>query len=95
MIPKTATLEVRRVPLDQLVIGENLTRDTRRVLAYSNLLSNDPDHDMEPVIVEPAGKDLYRLTNGHHRFVAAIISGRPDLLSIVVTPPTQEFPLAA
>lgn len=84
MISRDATLAVERIPLGQLVIGEDLARDTSRVLTYTALLTGQPDHDMEPAIVERISADLYRIRNGHHRFVAAVIAGRADMLAVVV-----------
>lgn len=89
MIPRNAQLTVERIPLGHLVIGEDLERDHVRILKYANLLEDKPDHDMEPAIVESVGKNLYRIRNGHHRFLAAIICGRPDLLAVVISKRTK------
>jgi len=86
MIDGSAKLSVQRIPLDQLLIGEDLRRDADKVFAYMELLTRRPGHDMEPAIVEPAGiEGLYRIRNGHHRFLASVMAGRPDLLAVVVT----------
>lgn len=94
MINRSAGLEVRHVPIGQILIGEDLPRDPVKVARYADLMATNPGQDLEPVMLEllPAVPDLYRIRNGHHRFVAGIIAGRPDLLAVIITeqPQTQE-----
>lgn len=95
MINQSAGLEVRHVPIGQILIGEDLPRDPVKVARYAELLAANPRQDLEPVMLEllpTHGLDLYRIRNGHHRFAAGIIAGRPDLLAVIITeqPQTQE-----
>lgn len=85
MIPKYADVEACYVPLGNILIGEDLPRDPDKVRAYAQLLTEHPDEDMEPVILQAAPNGLFRIINGHHRFVAGIIAGRTRLLAVVVS----------
>jgi len=43
--------------------------------------------DREPIHVTCVdGTDLYRITDGRHRFVASLIAGRPAVLSHIIKP---------
>jgi hypothetical protein len=84
MIPATAHTTVRHVPVGSILIGEDLHRDVNKVITYAALLEDNPDQDMEPVILHTTVSGMYRIVNGHHRFVAAIIAGRPELLAVIV-----------
>jgi hypothetical protein len=85
VIPKYADVEACYVPLGNILIGEDLPRDPDKVQRYVGLLTEHPDEDMEPIILQAAPHGMFRIINGHHRFVAGIIAGRPRLLAVVVS----------
>lgn len=37
--------------------------------------------DPDPILVEDLGDGTYRIVDGRHRAIAAIIAGRPDVLA--------------
>lgn len=91
MIVAGTRLRIRRVPLERIVVSEHQVRYPDRVLHYVRLLS-DPAHaqsDPGLVALAPIGRGLYTLLDGHHRYVAAILTGRCDLLAVIHTEPTE------
>jgi len=83
MIDHTAPVAAVRIPLDQLRIGENLQRTPEKVTSYAALLLDNPAQDFEPIVVEH-DEHGHRIINGHHRFIAYVIAGRPDALCVVI-----------
>lgn len=88
MIRSDAVSCVLRLPLSSLSVGETRSLDMRRVQEYAELLTDNPDHDMEPVIVESEG-NKFKILNGHHRFVGYIVAGRPNIFAVVVNNPDK------
>lgn len=39
--------------------------------------------DLDPIEVEPVGDGSFRITDGRHRALAALIAGRPHVLAVV------------
>lgn len=79
-------MQTERVRLERLLFKPNAPAGMNPLvvmsLAYmlrSNV--NDPD----PVVLAPEG-DNYRILDGRHRAVAAMIAGRSDVLAIIETP---------
>lgn len=48
-------------------------------LAYTLRSTNT---DPEPIQVQPLTDGTYRITDGRHRAIAALIAGRPDVLAV-------------
>lgn len=87
-----------RVPLSRIVVTEYQPRYIRRVIHYWRLLVNPRHlgHDAGIVMLTPCGDaGLLTLLDGHHRYLAAIIAGRSDVLAIIHYPPSAAPPQAA
>lgn len=72
-----------RVPVDRLVIKPNIPAGMNIETIVSKIkLYRTTAEDEEPTLVrlEPSG--FYRILDGRHRFFAAVIAGRVDLLCI-------------
>jgi hypothetical protein len=39
--------------------------------------------DLDPITVQAVGDGSYRITDGRHRAIAALIAGRPHVLAVV------------
>jgi ParB-like chromosome segregation protein Spo0J len=71
-----------RLPVSSLVMKDNVPAGCNPLvlmsLAYTLRSSGD---DPAPVSVRPIdGTGLYRVIDGRHRFMAAVVAGRPDVL---------------
>lgn len=84
MIHKNSVLSVERIDLDRLHVTEFMPRDLDRVKRYAALLTDQPDYDMEPIVVQPSPAG-YAILNGHHRFTAHLVAGRRNILAIIQT----------
>lgn len=94
MIMAGTRFAVVRVPMERIVVSEHQARYPERVLHYVRLLS-DPCHatsDTGPIALAAVGRGLYRILDGHHRYVAHIIAGRTDILALLEIEPGQVVP---
>lgn len=91
MISPQTRLQVAVVPISRILIHEAQPRYPERVAHYVQLLS-DPAHAGEyagVVALAPVrtrtgdGRPLYVLLDGHHRYVASVITGRRELLALI------------
>lgn len=87
MIRPDATFVVTRIPLSQITVWECQERYPERALHYVRLMREHPAMDCGFISVEPSADGRYLLLDGHHRFVAAILTGRRDLLAVVIREP--------
>lgn len=73
------------LPITRILIGDlEAGRDLARIQFYAELLATHPDQDTDPIIVEDTGLGCYSIYNGHHRFIAHVVSGRPVIGCIIV-----------
>jgi hypothetical protein len=86
MIKADAQLSIRRLPLSCLVVTECASCFPSKFMTYLGLLQDNPDQDVDPLIVAPLPKypGLFVVCNGKHRFVASIMAGRRDVICVVV-----------
>lgn len=86
MIRADAKLAIARIPLDRINVTEHQARYPERALHYVHLMQAHPDDDPGLVCLKPLGGigDRYELLDGHHRFCAAILTGRPNILALVI-----------
>jgi hypothetical protein len=86
MIPAGAQLTIRRIPLSQLIVTETADCYPEKFTTYLQLLQDNPDQDVDPLIVHPSTTypGIYAIANGKHRYASSIIAGRSDALCIVV-----------
>lgn len=89
MITRGSLLRVERVPLARITVTEHQTRYPERVLHYVALMLAAPTADAGVVSLKPRcdGSDYYEILDGHHRYCAAILTGRADVLALIVTEP--------
>jgi hypothetical protein len=85
MISKNAKLSIRTIPLERIQVNQYEERDTETMLFYLDLLKRFPKMYAGIVHVEPSKiKGMYSLLEGHRRFCASIMAGRPDALCVVI-----------
>jgi hypothetical protein len=72
-----------RIRLEELCMGANPPAGMNPLvlmsLAYDLRSSTE---DPEPVAVRRIGSAMWRIHDGRHRMVAALIAGRPDVLAV-------------
>lgn len=87
MITRDSTLALARIPLAHITVTEAQARYPDRVLHYVSLMRAQPTADAGVVSVKPRGdgSGYYELLDGHHRFCAAILCGRADVLALIIT----------
>lgn len=74
--------ETFRVPVEEILLRPNIPAgmDPATVLAMIKRLRTTTQ-DWEPVLVRREGEH-WRLMDGRHRFFAAVMAGRPDVLAV-------------
>lgn len=88
MIKRDAELELRRLPLALLHVHEHQQRYPDRLTHYLGLLAGNATDDLGVLHVKRCAEHGgHELLDGHHRFCALILSGRPDALCLVITEP--------
>jgi hypothetical protein len=91
VIPRNATLHAAWLPIDRIVVrhaDHDLPMNIERITMYRNLL-RDEAQSTDPIVVVPAG-DVYRVTNGRHRFMAHMVAGRDVIAAVIVKCPQNE-----
>lgn len=93
MITRDSTLAVERIPLARITVTEAQSRYPARVLHYVTLMLAQPTADAGVVSLKPRGdgSGYYEILDGHHRYCAAILCGRDDLLALVITEPNDRL----
>ncbi len=86
MIKTGARLTVRRLPLSYLQILETNSCFPEKFATYLQLLQDNPEQDVDPLIVAPSKMHpgMFTIQNGKHRYTASIMAGRKDILCVVV-----------
>jgi hypothetical protein len=71
-----------RVRIEDLRLGPNppAGMNPLQVMAHAHHLRASTE-DLEPVQVTDCGDGTYRIHDGRHRAIAALIAGRPDILA--------------
>lgn len=92
MIRPDARLSIQRVPLERLQVKEYQPRYPGRLLHYIGLLTDNPGMYAGLLYATPSDTHpgMLAILDGHHKFAAAIIAGRPDVLCVVEEPPELE-----
>ena len=72
-----------RVPIEHVRLPRNVAAGCNflKIGAYAHLLRGTTE-DLEPVVVAFEAKESWRLVDGRHRYLAAVIAGRPDVLCV-------------
>lgn len=83
MIKQGAKLKVRRIPLQKLRVYEHQIRYPDRLTHYLNLLDHNHTDDLGLIMVKHR-KHGYEILDGHHRYVALVMSGRTDALCVEI-----------
>lgn len=86
MIKPDAKLSVVKLDLDEIQVKEFQERYPDRLMHYVKLLKEHPGEYAGFLSVTPSNTNsgMYALLDGHHRFVASIMTGRKDALCIVI-----------
>lgn len=82
MILPGAELSIQRIPLERLHVTEHQPRYPQRVMHYVRLLAEQAG-DPGLICVKEYG-DGYEILDGHHRYCALILAGRPDALCLLI-----------
>ncbi len=79
--PRTRVGEAFRVRIEDLLLPPNLPAgmDVLTLLSLAALLRKTTE-DPEPVLVQRE-QSHWRISDGRHRAIAALIAGRPDVLA--------------
>lgn len=83
MIPLSAQIELKYIPISDIIISDLNTIDINRISFYVKLLEENKDKDTDPIIIKQY-QDKYTIYNGHHRFLAHIAAGRTKIIAILV-----------
>jgi ParB-like nuclease domain len=86
VIKDGSSFKIEDLNLSQLRVYENQERYPDRVLHYVKLLKEHPDEDPGFILVKPRDGG-YEILDGHHRYVAHILTGRSVALCIIITEP--------
>lgn len=76
-----------RIPVDRLRVKPNIPAgmDPFVLMGLVPLLKRTAqDHD--PIVVRLISDGCWQIMDGRHRFFAAVIAGRPDVLAVEETP---------
>lgn len=85
MIRRDARLTLERLPLSALSVFEYQTRYPEQLMRYVRLLEADSTGaDLGLIHVKPHASGRFEILDGHHRFCALVLSGRPDALCLVI-----------
>lgn len=94
MIKPGAAIEVKRIPLRQLHVREYQTRYPDRLLHYIDLLTREAG-DPGVICVKPQPHGTYEILDGHHRYCALVMTGRPEALCLVINEEPDCIPTLA
>ena len=72
-----------RLQLSQLQVYEYQERYPDRLTHYLRLLARNDTDDPGLILVKPR-EHGYEILDGHHRFVALVMSGREDALCVII-----------
>lgn len=72
-----------RVPVEHIRLPRNVVAGCNflKLAAYTHQLRATTE-DLEPVAVTSEPDGSWRIDDGRHRFLAAVIAGRPDVLCV-------------
>jgi hypothetical protein len=89
MIKPDARLSIRILGLNEILITEYQERYPTRLAHYMQLLKAHPGEYAGLLSVQPSKthEGLYELLDGHTRYVASIMMGKPDALCLIVEEP--------
>jgi hypothetical protein len=79
--PPTLRIRVENIRLKPNIPAGMNSESLLALVQRMRTTSDDP----EPVLVTRSG-DHWRLEDGRHRFLAAVIAGRPDILATISQP---------
>lgn len=70
------------VPIDRLVLKEPVPAglDPYRLLSLVPLL-RDSTKDHDPILIRPLRSGFFRIVDGRHRVIAAVMAGRTHVLA--------------
>lgn len=83
MIKASARLTIQRLMLSDLRVFEYQRRYPDQLTRYLRLLEGNDVDDLGIIHVKPRDHG-YEILDGRHRYVALIMSGRPDALCLVI-----------
>ena len=83
MIKRDAKLSLSRIPLHDLHVHEHQRRYPAQLTRYITLLEHNDTDDLGLIHVKPTGSG-FEILDGHHRYCALVMSGRPDALCLVI-----------
>lgn len=83
MIKRNAKLDILRLQLSQLHVYEYQERYPDRLTHYLGLLARNKSDDPGLILVKPR-EHGYEILDGHHRYVALVMSGREDALCVII-----------
>ncbi len=91
MIKGGAKLTIKCLGLDEIQVKEYQERWPDKLSLYIRLLKEHPGEYAGLFFVKPSDthNGMFELLDGHHKFVASIMTGRTDALCVVVEEPDR------
>ena len=85
MIKSGAHLTIARIPLECLQVKMRRHRFLDCVQSYMAVMKEHPTSDvLLNVTPSDTHPGMYAILDGHHRFIASLMTGRKDALCVVV-----------
>lgn len=86
MIKRDAKLKIKKLPLSKLRVTEHQERHPGRLNHYLVLLAKNKEDYLGLISVKKRlhGKSGYEILDGHHRYLAYVMSGREDALCLII-----------
>jgi hypothetical protein len=85
VIKPDAQLSVQRIPIHCLQVKLHGKRYVERLHVYLKAMTEHPGGDiLLHVTPSDTHPGMYCILDGHHRFVASIMAGRPDALCVII-----------
>jgi len=86
MIRADAKLSIQRIPLEHIQVKEYQERFPIQLNRYMHLLLAHPGEYAGFLCVQPSTthKGMFELLDGHTRFCASIMTGRKDVLAVII-----------
>jgi ParB-like chromosome segregation protein Spo0J len=85
MISKDAKLTIQRISMECLQVKMHEPRHVERLLSYISVIRQHPQSDiLLHVTPSDTHSGMYCILDGHHRFIASIMTGRKDALCVVI-----------
>lgn len=84
MIKAGAEFAFAMIPIEKIIVVEHQVRYPDRLNHYINLMSQTKTDYPGFILLKPRDDGYYEVEDGHHRFLSYVMTGRTEVLSIVI-----------